>query len=359
MASAAACWTVKRYVVEIVVLEVLFVLCIAARFLVRPGGTVVGESRNETIGSSYRSHNRSNQLGTPSLAVEAETHNLSSQPTSFDIQGLVESVVPRAYPLWNNLTVALPCPPAEEGWTSHRVQHATTRTGILYVKVPKTGSSTASSVNLRLASRIYQKRTEAAKSSESAGNRSQSSPSPQEVCRSRSMHSPAHRIEYGRRDRMRSVLWSVVRDPAARAVSQYFHFYVSRFGHNASDDSAFRKFLWENRESLPSVQVRYLAFDEVAHLENSTADDPVEVRRSLRLPNRWRGRSPPKAPSPLPAVSVETIRSILRGYDFVGVSERMDESLVALQLLLGLETSDMLHMRYDAKRTALESRQVQ
>jgi hypothetical protein len=36
------------------------------------------------------------------------------------------------------------------------------------------------------------------------------------------------------------------------------------------------------------------------------------------------------------------VQEILQGYDFLGVSERMDESLAVLQLLLGLETQDSL-----------------
>jgi hypothetical protein len=35
---------------------------------------------------------------------------------------------------------------------------------------------------------------------------------------------------------------------------------------------------------------------------------------------------------------------ILESYDFLGISERMDESLVVLQLLLGLQTEDLLYL---------------
>jgi hypothetical protein len=37
-------------------------------------------------------------------------------------------------------------------------------------------------------------------------------------------------------------------------------------------------------------------------------------------------------------------RSIVGGYDFLGVSERRDESLVVLKLLLGLPTSKILYL---------------
>jgi hypothetical protein len=38
------------------------------------------------------------------------------------------------------------------------------------------------------------------------------------------------------------------------------------------------------------------------------------------------------------------LEQLLESYDFLGVSERMDESLVVLQLLLGLETQDILYL---------------
>jgi hypothetical protein len=91
---------------------------------------------------------------------------------------------------------------------------------------------------------------------------------------------------------------------------------------------------------------------------NVTAEDLIEESRALRPTDSSPVPSPP-SPPPHPEVSVETIRSILHGYDFVGVSERMDERLVALQLLLGLETSDILHMRYAQERAFESRRQVQ
>jgi hypothetical protein len=36
------------------------------------------------------------------------------------------------------------------------------------------------------------------------------------------------------------------------------------------------------------------------------------------------------------------VQDVIMDFDFIGVTERMDESLVALQLLLGLRMGDML-----------------
>lgn len=42
--------------------------------------------------------------------------------------------------------------------------------------------------------------------------------------------------------------------------------------------------------------------------------------------------------------SPHTIYQILQEYDFIALMERMDESLVALQMILGLETTDILYL---------------
>jgi Sulfotransferase family len=384
MLSGAACRTKKRLAVLFVLLEVLLVFYATTRLFLDPhdrsSSTArhLAWARNGSDGESLHdgvpwNTSRSGSHGTyaPPVVVGPAAHNQSpALLASFDVDRLVERVQPRAFPLWNNLTVNLPCPRAVEDWTSPGAQKAATRAGILYVKVAKTGSSTGASVNLRLASRLYQKAAADAASSppSSDGNRTQSLLPPpvsasslrehRRVCRNRFKHWPANAAGYGQRNRARSVLWSVVRDPTDRLVSEYFHFYVSRGGFNATDDSAFRRYLKENRERLPSFQARYLAFEELAHAgDNVTADDLNEERRALgrsAFSSQDSGPLSSPSPSPHPAVSVDTIRSILGGYDFVGVSERMDESLVALQLLLGLETEDVLHIRY-----AKSLRQVQ
>lgn len=44
---------------------------------------------------------------------------------------------------------------------------------------------------------------------------------------------------------------------------------------------------------------------------------------------------------------IQTVNKILADYDFIGITERLDESLVVLQIILGLKTSDILY--YSAK----------
>ena len=89
------------------------------------------------------------------------------------------------------------------------VQRSSARTGFLFEKLMKVGGSTAAGVNARIAWRLGRAR----------GYR---------WCRARWDHSSAYALDYHHRHRAQSFLWTVVREPTRRAVSQFFHFQVSR-----------------------------------------------------------------------------------------------------------------------------------
>ena len=74
----------------------------------------------------------------------------------------------------------------------------------------KVGGSTVAGVNTRIASRLGQRLL--------PGNNS--------WCNARWDHSSAYHMKYGRRIRSESFLWTVLREPTRRAVSQFFHFKV-------------------------------------------------------------------------------------------------------------------------------------
>jgi hypothetical protein len=114
-------------------------------------------------------------------------------------------VVARIFPPWNQ--EAIPCLPAESTWDKYDTQMTPTKDGFLFLKTFKTGSSTASGVHLRIARNI-------------AKRRNVSTP----ICKSRFDHVWANKM-YNQLDRQRSFLWTVVREPTSRIVSQLFHLY--------------------------------------------------------------------------------------------------------------------------------------
>lgn len=209
-------------------------------------------------------------------------------------------VIPKRFKS-RNPSIPLPCLELEENWTRSAVQRSPAYDGLFFVKPPKAGSTTAASVTLRIAHQL------------SVAQNKTTMTKPQ-LCRNRVQHTVARMMGYKWRNKTNSVLWSVLRDPTARALSQYFHFHVSRKGIEASDESFFDYF-GKREDNMRSFQLKYL---------------------SLR--SYHDGKTDP----------VRAISSILRDYDFIGIMERMDESVVALQMILGLNAADVMYMRYVA-----------
>ncbi|GKY92646.1 hypothetical protein MPSEU_000234700 [Mayamaea pseudoterrestris] len=191
------------------------------------------------------------------------------------------------FPEWNAST-PIPCLPLDDAWNKWTTQKSKATTGILFVKTPKAASTTAASVTLRLAYTAAQRNNET-------------------LCKNRVQHSVTHRMNYDMRDKHRSILWSIVRDPTARALSEYFHFHVSRKHQEPSDENVFA-YLTTKRNDLPLFQLKYLAF-------HKDVEDPARV-----------------------------IEEIFKQYNFIGVAERFDESVVVLQMLLGLSAFDVMYL---------------
>ena len=112
-------------------------------------------------------------------------------------------------------------------------------------------------------------------------------------------------------------IWTILRDPARRCVSQFNHFNVARRGENYSD----LRLLEFMNSSCPCLEIEYTAMHE----------------KALGMCQ--------KRQSPLADIS----QHILRHYDFIGILERRWESLALMKILWGLQTSDMIVL--DSKRS--------
>jgi hypothetical protein len=207
-------------------------------------------------------------------------------PTNFS------GVYPRAFQPWP-AGQPLPCFEPGDDWDSYEASPS--RTGFLYPKPMKTGGSTASGVFLRMARAIARKEHKR-----------------YDICRARFQHGKAYKL-FKDRKREKSFLWSILRDPTSRAVSQFFHFHVSR----------------EKVEPTDENFISAIYNDEVP-----TEDYYLEVHD---LEGFRPGSSGAR----------EAANRIISDYDFIGIVERMDESVVVTQMLLGLTTGDVLYL--DAK----------
>jgi len=187
---------------------------------------------------------------------------------------------------------AFPCFPAEDNWNTLSVQKSPASQGFLYVKARKASSSTLAGVAIRVARRIAKERQI-------------------KMCKTRFNHPMASKLNYWKRIKQESFLWSVVREPSRRLLSEFFHFGFSRNFVQPTDENI-QKYM---RETSPPIDNYYL---------------------------RWLSVKEPFDPKiHMPEI---VVRDIIHEYDFLGVAERLEESLVVLQMILDLKTSDVLYL---------------
>ena len=199
----------------------------------------------------------------------------------------------RAFDPWPS-DLPLPCVKPDKNWNLWQIQRSPAHEGFLMVKEMKTGSSSAVGINLRIARNVARRYFPQFK-----------------ICKLRNDHANADSLEYGKRNRSKSFLWTVLRDPTKRIVSQFFHFQVSR-QHTDPTDEKFQEWI-KKEQQVHHYYLRSLAMEKL-WIHHNEFDPILEANK------------------------------IINAYDFIGVTERMDESAVALQLLLGLTTGDILFL---------------
>jgi hypothetical protein len=243
----------------------------------------------------------------------------------------------------------VPCYPSNSDWGAMNVQNSPAQRGFFYLKPYKTGSSTTSGVHLRIARNVAHRRKQIQQQREqrerngsnvivnkhqqqlrqqqqqqqfntttlSTGSTSSSSSSLQ-ICESRFDHGPNLYAGYSlfrNRIKNESFLWTILRDPTKRAISQFFHFDVSRNKIEPTDTN-FIKFL----RSSYYTKDYYLRALHIKDKYDRTTMNPIT-----------------------------TANTILRTFDFIGVTERIDESFVVLMMILHLRMSDILYLSAKSK----------
>lgn len=186
------------------------------------------------------------------------------------------------------------CVAPDDRWWHPLVLRTPAHEGLLFVKEMKTGSSTMAGVTIRIARNVAKRLY---------GNKFR-------LCKLRFDHSSASRQDYGNRNKEKSFLFTIIREPTSRAISQFFHFHVSREKIEPTDQQ-FQQHL-----------LRYPYLDHYYLRDLSTKQFTPGVNNT-----------------------VNAINDILSEYNFIGITERLDESLVVLQMLLGLKTNDLLYLK--------------
>jgi hypothetical protein len=228
----------------------------------------------------------------------------------------VASLLARAYPYKTNHSAWIrhAVPSTENMTHTHNTHTSNNRTnqstprGIIYVKNFKAASSTAAGIALRISHRH--------------ANPQNGQPA---ICK----WSHVRAFKYSQRDRQQSVLFTSVRDPSSRALSRIFYTSITHRGESPNDANVLQKLRW-NHAQYGAVshhgggyQVRYCSM-----IKN--------------LPLSWDPERPNEVIHPLQVQ--QNVKELILAYDFIMVSERMDESVVAFALLLDLPLSDVLVM---------------
>lgn len=202
------------------------------------------------------------------------------------------SELARPFSRW---TRPFPCFPADPDWNTIPAQRRPLKEGFMYFKARKAGSSTIAGIALRIA-------------------RSMAAQTPNvntTICNTRFGHPPAWYNEYFKRDKLNSFLWTILREPTKRHISEFYHFRVSRDKWEPTDDN----FKWHFHVYSKDLDNYYLYYMKT---------DRAYDREKRDIYN--------------------AVQSIMEEYNFIGILERLDESLVVLQMLLSLKTSDILYL---------------
>lgn len=205
--------------------------------------------------------------------------------------------------------------------------------GMYYVKVPKSGSSTLAGINQRIALR-WGWRLHGSATNETTGRRLVVlSPTDKNLSKTTCTHAEGHIYDagryYGNRIPKKSFLWGSIRDPASRALSRVFFSQISQSGEPDNDQTVLRALKKSHHpqfgttsEGTGGFQLQYLAMNSMDPWFAWNRNFPTMVQQ-YDLLEAW-------------------VKNVTEQYDFIALAERMEESLVVLQLLLGLPVGDIL-----------------
>ena len=171
--------------------------------------------------------------------------------------------------------------------------------GLLFVKPMKVGGSTATGIQLRISKNIAKRQNQSFV-----------------ICENSYDHSKGHFFQ--NRDKQQSFLWSLIRDPTDRAISSFWHMHVGK----RQTEPTYENFV----SILSSVEYYYIATHMIRKPPStSTNNNSMTV---FDDEYRW------------------VINDILQNYNFIGISERFDESMIVLNMLLpgSVPLGDMLYM---------------
>ena len=219
--------------------------------------------------------------------------------------------------------------------------------GLLFIKPMKVGSSTASGIQLRISKNIAERRRDYIQQQQQQqlhnpynnitttattttttttttnvivtnstdyppkyNNVTSSNSSTTLLCSNHFWHSHSA-LMFENRDRTQSFLWTLLREPTQRMMSEFYHFFVTRQHIEPTDDNLLAL--------LSNSSIRHRNY--YINLHSVRANKLLKQSRRKQKQERYRGMQ-------------NITQGIIDDYDFIAITERFDESMVVMQLLL-------------------------
>jgi len=224
------------------------------------------------------------------------TASNESDTTLKNMKKWTDQIPHKIFKKWGKTIPCFPPIPEDLYGKAYKEKKSKLHGGLMYIKVPKTGSSTLAGINLRIAHRHLPQNSKLKR------------------CRATYRHVKASKMKELLLPKNTTFMWTFIRNPASQFVSEYFHFKVGR------------KHVRPTLESFKHTNKNY-------DLKHPPQINFISHRLPLRtedLINNYTKKN--------------LVQEIMNEYDFIGVTERLDESLVALRLILGLDAGDILYV---------------
>ena len=189
--------------------------------------------------------------------------------------------------------------------------------GMIYIKIHKSSSSTLAGINLRIAHRHYNKTNTIRQVTKKDKHMNQYNDVP--YCAHWWQHKKAIKLNVQHRNLSSTYLWTFLRHPTKRLLS-HFWFFQEGIVQNQTiyNNDKLLKHFFESKIKYTHLNNYQLHFMNPIIVRDKGSRKYEEVVYTIAL-------------------------NILEHYDFIGLVERMDESLVIMQLLLNLDPGDVLY----------------
>jgi len=229
-------------------------------------------------------------------------------------------------------------------------------TGLIYNKMPKAASSTIASVTGRIAryclyrkQQMQQQLNVTTSSNTSTGTTDTSTNTKSTLSEQRptdlgiTYHFKNHpsgietRTSMNQRNKHQSFLFSSIRHPVSRGMSRIFYTMISKHGKDSTDENVL-SFLRKNKNAQMGTtskgqggfQTWYLSLQPIDEDSAYSYDEISDSGDTHKHLNQTR--------------VIEIVQQIMIDYDFILLVERLDECLVLMQLMLGMDTTDILYL---------------